>query len=116
MVLQQSLLPDSNQAREQNKSSIGFTSGFTPEISPLLQTLNNPYCATAAIYHHVRYMTASLNQQLIADIKFKLGGGEGREVVKRKMMLVTMPIHMNQKDQIAALFERAVLSTISLMV
>ena len=42
MVLQQSLLPDSKQAREQNKSSIGFTSGFAPKISPLLQTLTIP--------------------------------------------------------------------------
>lgn len=42
MVLQQSLLPDSRRAQEQNKSSIGFTSGFAPEISPPLQTLTIP--------------------------------------------------------------------------
>lgn len=42
VVLRQSLLPDSKSAREQNKSSLGFTSGFAPKISPPHQTLTIP--------------------------------------------------------------------------
>lgn len=58
-------------------------------------------------------MTASLKQHFIADIKFKLGE---REVVKEKWCLLPCQSTWKQTDQIAALFQRAVLSIISLRV